>query len=107
MIFESNLHALRYEAQMNQEELAELVGVRRETIGLLERGRYNPSLSLAMSIARVFGKEVEDIFQFFPETDEEMRDFERINRKRKELQEKEENRKRIRRFVKAVAPDRL
>lgn len=107
MIFENNIHMLRYEAKMKQEELAELVGVRRETIGLLERGRYNPSLFLATSIANVFGKKVEDIFQFFPETDEEKRNFEEIDRKREELKKEEENRKRIRRFFKAVAPDRL
>lgn len=49
---------------MKQEELARLVGVRRETIGNLEAGRYNPSLRLAMDIARVFGCTVEDIFTF-------------------------------------------
>ena len=98
---------LRYEAKMKQEELAELVGVRRETIGLLERGKYNPSLFLAMSIANVFGKKVEEIFQFYPETDEERQNFEEIDRKREELQKEEKERKRIRTFVKVVAPDRL
>ena len=108
MIFESNLHFLRYEAKMKQEELAELVGVRRETIGLLERGKYNPSLFLAMSIANVFGKKVEEIFQFYPETDEERHNFEEIDRKREELQKEEEKKsKRIRTFFKAGTPDRI
>ena len=49
---------------LKQEELAKLVGVRRETIGNLENGRYNPSLKLAMDIAHVFGCTVEDIFSF-------------------------------------------
>ena len=49
---------------LKQEELAKLVGVRRETIGNLENGRYNPSLKLAMDIAHVFGCTVEDIFFF-------------------------------------------
>ena len=49
---------------MKQEELARLVGVRRETIGNLEKGRYNPSLKLAMDIAQVFGRPVEEIFVF-------------------------------------------
>ena len=49
---------------MQQSELADLVGVRRETIGNLENGRYNPSLKLAMDIAKVFGKTVEEIFSF-------------------------------------------
>ena len=41
------------------------VGVRRETIGNLENGRYNPSLKLAMDIAKVFNTTVENIFFFF------------------------------------------
>lgn len=107
MIFESRLHVLRYEAKMKQEELAELVGVRRETIGLLERGKYNPSLFLATSIANVFGKKVEEIFQFIPETDEERRNFEEINRKREEIQKENEKRQRMKIILNAVAPDRL
>ena len=47
-----------------QAELAALVGVRRETIGHLENGKYNPSLKLAMDIAQVFGCTVEDLFFF-------------------------------------------
>jgi putative transcriptional regulator len=49
---------------MRQEELAELVGVRRETILRLEKGLYNPSLRLAMDIAKVFGVTVEEMFSF-------------------------------------------
>ena len=49
---------------LKQEELAKLVGVRRETIGNLENGKYNPSLKLAMDIANVFGCTVEELFQF-------------------------------------------
>lgn len=55
---------LRKAHNMQQAELAELVGVRRETIGKLENGRYNPSLKLAMDIAKVFGKRVEEVFSF-------------------------------------------
>ena len=47
---------------MQQAELAALVGVRRETIGNLENGKYNPSLKLAMDIAKVFEMPVEEIF---------------------------------------------
>ena len=47
---------------MKQEELANLVGVRRETIGNLEKGRYNPSLVLAWNIAKVFDVTIEEIF---------------------------------------------
>ena len=49
---------------MTQAELAELVNVRRETIVCLENGRYNPSLKLAMDIAKVFDVQVEDLFLF-------------------------------------------
>lgn len=60
----TKIHELRKEANMKQGELAKLVGVRRETIGHLENGKYNPSLKLGMDIAKVFGKSVEEIFQF-------------------------------------------
>ena len=52
---------------MKQEELAARVGVRRETIGNLEKGRYNPSLVLAWNIAQVFGVSIEEIFTVEPE----------------------------------------
>ena len=45
-----------------QEELASKVGVRRETIGNLEKGKYNPSLVLAWNIAKVFGVTIEEVF---------------------------------------------
>jgi len=63
-ILKTRLHELRKEHNMQQAELAKLVGVRRETIGNLENGRYNPSLKLAMDIAKVFETTVEDIFTF-------------------------------------------
>lgn len=47
-----------------QSELADLVGARRETIVHLENGKYNPSLKLAMDIAKVFHVTVEEIFEF-------------------------------------------
>lgn len=64
----TKLQELRRERNMQQAELAALVGVRRETIGNLENGKYNPSLKLAMDIAKVFGRSVEEIF-FFEETE--------------------------------------
>ena len=70
-MLKTDIHMLRWEAGMKQEELAEKVGVRRETISALEKGRYNPSLKLAMDIAKVFGKQVEDSFHFFEDEDEE------------------------------------
>ncbi len=70
-ILKTRLHELRKERNMQQAELAKLVGVRRETIGNLENGRYNPSLKLAMDIAKVFDTTVEDIFTF--EDDDEQK----------------------------------
>jgi putative transcriptional regulator len=49
---------------MKQDELAALVDVRRETIIRIEKGQYNPSLKLAMDIAKVFGTTVEELFSF-------------------------------------------
>lgn len=54
----------RQRAGFKQSELAELVGARRETIVRLENGKYNPSLKLAMEIAKVFHVPVEDLFSF-------------------------------------------
>ena len=62
--FKTRMYEFRKEMNLQQAELAELVGVRRETIGKLENGKYNPSLKLAMDIAKVFGKTVEEIFIF-------------------------------------------
>lgn len=61
----------RVKAGLKQEELAELVGVRRETIFRLEKGLYNPSLKLAMDIAKVFNVSVEEMFEFEDDEDEE------------------------------------
>ncbi len=63
-MLKTRLKELRAREGLKQEELARLVGVRRETIGNLEAGRYNPSLRLAMDIAKVFNCTVEDIFTF-------------------------------------------
>ena len=52
----------RARLNLKQEELARLVGVRRETIGNLEKGKYNPSLVLAWNIAKVFGVSIEEVF---------------------------------------------
>lgn len=66
-MLETKIHELRRELKITQEELAEKVGVRRETIGALENGKYNPSLKLAMDTAAVLGKSVEEIFKFSDE----------------------------------------
>ena len=69
-MIENRIRELRARTGMKQEELAALVGVRRETIGNLEKGRYNPSLVLAWNIAQVFGVSIEEIFTVEPEEQE-------------------------------------
>ena len=64
MRLETRLREYRQARGLDQAELAALVGVRRETIGRLEKGQYNPSLKLAMDLAQVFGVRVEDLFAF-------------------------------------------
>ncbi|MBO4524894.1 helix-turn-helix transcriptional regulator [Ruminococcus sp.] len=61
----TKLKEYRVKYNMKQDDLASLVGVRRETIIRLEKGLYNPSLKLAMDIAKVFNTTVEDLFTFF------------------------------------------
>ena len=67
----TRIHELRREQKMSQSELAEAVGIRRETLSHLENGKYNPSLKLAMDIAKVFGKRVEDVFKFIEDEDDD------------------------------------
>lgn len=64
-MIENRIREFRARYDMKQEDLAKLVGVRRETIGNLEKGRYNPSLVLAWNIAKVFEVTIEDIFSVF------------------------------------------
>lgn len=67
MIIKTKIREYRAKTNMKQEELAALVGVRRETIGHLENGKYNPSLKLAFDIAKVFETTVEDLFEYIDE----------------------------------------
>ncbi|WP_321431371.1 helix-turn-helix transcriptional regulator [uncultured Methanolobus sp.] len=60
----TRIKELRSELNLTQKDLADKVGVRRETIVFLEKGKYNPSLKLAYDIAQVFGSNIEDVFFF-------------------------------------------
>ena len=60
----AKIHIYRATKRMTQQELADLVGVSRQTIMQLERNRYNPSMLLAYSIAKVFDVTIEDLFTF-------------------------------------------
>ena len=61
-MIQNRIKEYRARHNMTQGALADLVGVRRETIGNLEKGRYNPSLVLAWRIAAVFQVTIEEIF---------------------------------------------
>ena len=61
----------RVTGEMTQQELADLVGVSRQTIFSIERGRYNPSVGLALRLAAVFGVPVEELFEINKEDDDE------------------------------------
>ena len=59
------IRALRFRhGEMTQAELAERLGVTRQTVIAIEQGRYSPSLEMAFQIARVFGVPLDDVFQY-------------------------------------------
>jgi putative transcriptional regulator len=58
----TRIKELRARDDLTQQQLADLVQVRRETIVFLEKGKYNPSLKLAYEIAQVFKLKIEDVF---------------------------------------------
>jgi putative transcriptional regulator len=60
----TRIRELRAKTGITQEELAQQVGVRRETIVFLEKGKYNPSLKLAYRVARTLGSTIEEVFIF-------------------------------------------
>ena len=64
----NRLEEIRKQQNITQEELATALEVSRQTIGSLENGRYNPSIILAIKIARHFGLSVEEIFIYEEET---------------------------------------
>ncbi len=65
----NNIRLLRFLAEdMTQAELGRRVGLTRQTIAAIEQGRYAPSLDVAFRIAHVFGKGLEEVFQWAPPT---------------------------------------
>lgn len=66
----NRLKELRAAKGLNQQGLGSLVGASRQTISLIERGDYNPSITLALRIAKVFGTTVDEVF-YLTEEDEE------------------------------------
>jgi len=62
--FRTRIKELRARYDMTQEDLAKRVGVRRETISFLERGKYNPSLKLAHEVAQALNTSIDELFIF-------------------------------------------
>lgn len=61
----NSIRALRFaRGEMTQAELAERVGVTRQTVIAIEQGRYSPTLEIAFRIAQVFGARLDDVFQY-------------------------------------------
>ena len=66
----NKLKEYRSDLGINQTEMGKLAGVSRQTISLIERGDYSPSVTLALKIARIFQVSVEDIFMYEEDEDE-------------------------------------
>lgn len=58
----NNVKVARMKISMKQDELASMTGVTRQTIGLIEKGNYNPSLNLCIEIAKALGKTLDELF---------------------------------------------
>jgi len=74
--FKTRIKEFRARYDMTQDELAKKVGVRRETISFLERGKYNPSLKLAHDVAQVLGTSIDELFIF---EEEDKNEYARAN----------------------------
>lgn len=64
MSLTNNLKEYRSKKNLNQQELGSLVGVSRQTISLIERGDYNPSITVCLKLAKVLDTTVEEIFSY-------------------------------------------
>lgn len=65
----NEIRSLRFRhGEMTQQQLADKVGVTRQTVNAIEGGKYSPSLEVAFRIAHVFGQPLEDVFHFVPES---------------------------------------
>lgn len=62
IVIGNNVRLARVENDLTQQELADLVGVTRQTIGLIEADRYNPTIKLCLMLARVTGKTLDELF---------------------------------------------
>ena len=62
IIIKNKLKLARVEKDLTQEQLADLVGVTRQTIGLIEAGKYNPSLKLCLAMSKILDKGLDQLF---------------------------------------------
>jgi putative transcriptional regulator len=62
IIIGNRVRIARVEKDLSQEQLAHLTGVTRQTIGLIEAGKYNPTLKLCLKIAQIAGKKLDELF---------------------------------------------
>ena len=67
----NKLKEYRARHHLSQTELGNLAGVSRQTISLIERGDYNPSVTLALKIAKILNATVEDLFSYLEENQEQ------------------------------------
>ncbi|MDX2432406.1 MAG: helix-turn-helix transcriptional regulator [Bacteroides sp.] len=67
-IIQNNIRSLRFHSEeMTQQQLADAVGVSRQTIVAIEKGNYSPSLELAFRLARIFSTPIQEVFTYEPE----------------------------------------
>lgn len=66
----NTLKVQRAKLGINQGKLGELAGVSRQTISSIERGEYNPSITLVLKLAQIFDTSVEEIFEYMEDEDE-------------------------------------
>ncbi|WP_125768412.1 helix-turn-helix transcriptional regulator [Lapidilactobacillus wuchangensis] len=64
LVLKNNLRVVRKENQLSQQELADLVGVSRNTIGSIETGKFNPTAKLALVLCVALDKKFEELFYF-------------------------------------------
>ncbi|WP_330390956.1 helix-turn-helix transcriptional regulator [Tindallia magadiensis] len=62
LIIKNSVKKSRMDIQITQEELAEKIGVTRQTIGLIEKEKYNPTIALCLSLSKVLGKSLDELF---------------------------------------------
>ncbi len=70
-MIQNEIRRLRFEnGEMTQQELAEKIGVTRQTVNAIEQGKYSPTLEAAFRISAVFGKPLESVFHYSRSKDE-------------------------------------